>query len=64
MYERIVMPSVLYRGETWGLKEREKNRLNRMEMKFLRSVSGVTRIYMVCDEEIRRRVGVKNKLLG
>ena len=38
MYERTVMPSVLYGAETSGLKEREKKRLNVMEIKCLRSV--------------------------
>ena len=40
--KRIVMPSVLYGLETWALKEREKKRLDVMEMKCLRSMCGVT----------------------
>ena len=36
--------SVLYGVEPCGLKVREKKRLNVMEMKFLGSICGVTRI--------------------
>ena len=42
MYERIVEPSVLYGAETSRLKEMEKKRQNAMEMKWLRSMCGVT----------------------
>ena len=34
MSERIVVPIVLYGGETWGLNVTEKRRLNKMEIRF------------------------------
>ena len=64
MYERIVVPTVLYGAETWGLNVREKRRLNVMEMKCLRSICGVTIRDRIRNEEIRRRVGVQNDLSG
>ena len=38
IYESIVVPSVLYGAKTWDLKEREKKKLNMMELKFLRNM--------------------------
>ena len=36
MYERIVLTTLLYGAETWGLNARENRRLIMMEMEFLR----------------------------
>ena len=55
MYEKIVVPNVLYGADTCGLKESEKKKLYVMEMKCLR-------IDRISNEVIRRRVGVQNKL--
>ena len=38
MYERIVVPTVIYGAEAWCLKEVEKRRLNVFEMKCLEDV--------------------------
>ena len=64
MYERIVVPSVLYGAETLALKESENKRLDVMEMRFLRSMCGLTRLDRIRNEEIIRRMGVQNKLSG
>ena len=64
MYERIVVPTVLYGAETWSLNVREKKRLNVMEMKCLRNICGVTIRDRIRNEEIRRRVGVESDLVG
>ena len=56
--ERIVVPSVLYGAEPWALKEREKKTSDVMEIKFLRSMCGVTRMDRNRIKEIRRRMGV------
>ena len=64
MYERIVVPTVLYGAETWGLNVREKRRLDVMEMKCLRSMCGVTIRDRIRNEEIRRRVGVQINMAG
>ena len=58
LYESIVVPTVMYGGESWGLVEKEKRRLNVMEMNCLRNMCGVTRRDRVRNEEVRERVGV------
>ena len=57
MYERIVVPNVLYGAETWGLNVREKRRLNVIKMKCLGSIETVRD--RIIEEKIRRRVGVQ-----
>ena len=43
LYERIVVPTVMYRSETLGMKREKKNKLDVSEMQCLRSMCGVTR---------------------
>ena len=50
IFERIVVPNVLYGVENF----REKMRLNVMELKRLRSIYGVTVRDVIRNEEIRR----------
>ena len=62
LYEGVVVPTVLYGAESWGLKVQERNRLNVFEMRCLRSMCGVTRMDRVRNDEVRRRSGVKTEL--
>ena len=62
LYERVVVPTVLYGSETWGLKVNERNRLNVFEMRCLRSMCGVSRLDRLRNEEIRRRMGVTKEM--
>lgn len=57
LYESVVVPTVLYGSEAWGLRVEERNRLNVFEMRCLRSICGVTRLDRVRNEEVGRRVG-------
>ena len=64
--ERIIFPNALYGAETWrpSLKEREEKRLRDMEIKFLRSMCGVTMVIRISIEELRRRVEMRGDLSG
>ena len=62
LYESIIVPTVLYGGEAWGLRQAERNRLDVMEMMCLRSMCGVTRRDRVENVEVRRRVGVDRSM--
>ena len=44
----------MYGCEEWALKERDKSRVQAMEMKVLRGVAGVTRLDCVMNEKIRK----------
>ena len=43
LYQLVIVPTVTYGAETWGLRETERRRLNVFEMKCLRPMVGVTR---------------------
>ena len=62
LYEGVIVPTALYRAETWNVKEEDRKRLNVMEMRCLRSMVGVSRVDRVRNEEVRRRVGVDRSL--
>jgi len=62
LYERIVVPTVMYGSESWGMKVEERDKLDVAEMKCLRSMCGVTRMDRVRNEVVRGRVGVPEKL--
>ena len=64
MYERVVVPTVLYGAETWSLKEEERKKLNVFEMRCLRGMIGVTRLDRVRNVAVRERTGVERVLAG
>ena len=64
LYERVVVPTVLYGSEAWSMREKERKKLNVFEMKCLRSMIGVTRMDRVRNERVRERTGVMCDLAG
>ena len=62
LYESVVLPTVLYGAETWGLRGSERRMLNVFEMRCLRGMCGVSRMERVRNEFIRERVGVNGSL--
>ena len=57
----IIVSTALYGAEAWGKRSAEKRKVNVLEMKFLRSLFGVSRIDRVRNEDVRRRAGVERK---
>ena len=62
LYEGVIVPTALYRAETWGMRSAERRNVNVLEMKCLRSLAGVSRMDRVRNEEVRRRAGIGRKL--
>ena len=62
LYEKVVVPTVMYGSETWGMKVTEIQKLNVFEMKCLRSMAGVSRLDRVRNEVVRARTGVRREL--
>ena len=54
LYERVIVPTALYRAEAWGMRSAERRKVNVLEMKCLRSLVGVSRTDRVRNEEVRR----------
>ena len=53
-YKFVARPSLLYGSETWVTTKRDMIRLEAAEMRFLRSVTGYTRLDKIRSEVIRK----------
>ena len=62
LYEKVVMPTVMYGSESWGTKASERQKLNVFEMKCLRSMTCISQLDRVRDEVVRVRTGVRREL--
>jgi hypothetical protein len=51
-------PSLLYGGERWVTTKRDMTRLEAAEMRFLRSVTGYTRLDKIWSEVIRKELEI------
>ena len=55
LYELVIVSTVLYGAEAWGMRSAERRKVNVLEMKYLRSLVGVSRMDRVRNKESRRR---------
>ena len=62
LYEKVVVPTVIYGSESWGMKVTERQKLNVFEMKCLRSMTGVSRLDKVRNEAVIAKAGVRREL--
>ena len=62
LYEKVVVPTVMYGSELWGMNVNEGQKLNVFEMKCLRSMTGVSQLDRIRNEEMRARKGVRRKM--
>ena len=62
LYERIVVPTVMYGSESWGMRVEERKRLDVAEMRCLRSMCGVTRWDRLRNGEVREGVGLPENM--
>ena len=60
--ERVIVPTALYGAEAWSMRCAERRKVNVLEMKFLRSLVGVSRMDRVRNEQVRRRAGIEREL--
>ena len=57
-YKAVARPSLLYGSETWVATERDMTGLEAAEMRFLRSVTGYTRLDKTRSEDIRQELEI------
>ena len=58
LYEGVILPTALYGAEAWGMRSAERRKVNVLEMKYLRSLVGVSRMDRVRNQEVRRRARI------
>ena len=57
-YKAVARPSLLYGSETWVTTQRDMTGLEAAEMRFLRSVTGYTRLDEIRSEDIRQELEI------
>jgi len=57
-YKVVARPSLLYGSETWVTTKRDMTDLEAAEMRFLRSVTGYTRLDAIRSEVIRKELQI------
>ena len=62
LYEKVVVLTVMYGSESWGMKVTERQKLNVFEIKCLRSMTGVSWLDRVWNEVVRARTDVRREL--
>ena len=55
MYEGVVVPNMIYGSETWNMSVSDRARLEVVEMKYLRTICGLTRLDRVRNVDIRTK---------
>ena len=62
LYEKAVVPTLMYGSESWGMKVTDRQKLNVFEMKYLRSMIGIPQLDRDRNEVVRARIGVRREL--
>ena len=57
-YKAVARPSLLYGSQTWVTTERDMTGLEAAELRFLRSVTGYTRLDKIGSEVIRKKLEI------
>ena len=63
LYERVVIPSVVYGSETWSLSAQERRKIQVFEMMCLRNICGIRRVNRVRNAIIREMRGCELNVL-
>ena len=62
VYKVIFRPILTYGSESWILNNRQKSKLQAMDMKYLRKVKGVTRRDRIRNEDVRTELQIQSVL--
>ena len=58
VYKSIIRPVLLYGGKIWALRKKEKDILERTEMRMVRWIAGISLLERRESDDIRRMCGV------
>ena len=60
IYKSVLRPVLLYGAETWSLRKKEEDILERTEMRMVRWIAGISLLERRESEDIRRMCGICN----
>ena len=60
LYNTLVKPVLLYNSETWRMTETSKKKLDVLQTKCLRQIFKIFWPYVISNEELLKRAGVRN----
>ena len=58
IYKTVIRPVLLYGGETWALRRKEEQLLERTEMRMIRWINGISLRERIESEDIRKMCGI------
>ena len=58
LYKVVARPSLLYGSETWVTTRRDMTRLEAVETRFPRSITGYTTLDKIRSEDIRQKLEI------
>ena len=64
LHDGVIVKMALYEAETSGMSSAERRRVNVLEVKCLRSMTGATRIDRGINKEVCKRPGIERMLAG
>lgn len=63
IYETIIKNGLLYGSETWRITERNRRKLEAVEMDVLRRSARISRLDCVRNEEVKREIGIEGSIM-
>ena len=60
IYKSVLRPVLLYGAETWSLRKKEEDILERTEMRMVRWIAGISLLERRESEDIRKMCGICN----
>ena len=62
VYEGVIVPTALYGTEAWGMGSAERRKVNVLEMKYLKTLLGVSRLDRFRNDEVLIKAGIEIEL--
>lgn len=63
IYETMVKSTLLYGSETWKITQRNKKKLEAVEMKAFKRMMGISKRDRRRNEEVRTQVGIEDTII-
>ena len=62
LHDGVIVTTTLYEAAAFGMRSAVRQKVNVLEMKYLRSLVGASPMDRVKNEEVRRRAGIEREL--